>query len=256
MQVVDGSLLVLVQVQRAGAVAFVEALEHLLRNLELLHTGLVALRFLLQTRDGLVKRAHVGQDQLGLDGFNVRAGVHAAIDVHDVRVAEEAHDFADGIGFADVRKELVAQALALAGARHQTGNVDELDRCGNDLGRMVDFGQLLQTIVGNGDDADVGLNGGERVVGCQTALVREGCEQRGLAHVGQTHDTDGKRHAETSLTSEYTRLFMIPQTTPQRDAPPNAVRVQFSGAEPHWAPCGPAAMREENAWVNRFSMIT
>ena len=184
--------------------AFVQALEHLLRNLELLHTGLVALRFLLQTRDGLVKRAHVGQNQLGLDGFNVRARVHTAVDVHDIRVAEEAHDFADGIGFADVREELVAQTFALAGARHQTGDVDELDRCGDDLGRVVDLGQLLQAIVGNGNDADVGLDGGEGVVGCQTALVREGREQRGLAHVGQTHDTDGKRHAETSLTSEYT----------------------------------------------------
>ena len=215
-QVIDGSLLVLVQVQRAGAVAFVQALEHLLCNLELLHARLIALRFLLKTRDGLVKRAHVGQDQLGLDGFNVRAGVHAAIDVHDVRVAEEAHDFTDGIGFADVRKELVAQALALAGARHQTGDVDELDRCGNDLGRMVDFGQLLQTIVGNGDDADVGLDGGEGVIGCQTALVREGREQRGLAHVGQTHDTDGKRHAETSLTSEYTCFHDTANNAPAR----------------------------------------
>ena len=75
---------------------------------------------------------------------------------------------------------------------------------------------FCQTIVGNGDDADVGLDGGEGVIGCQTALVREGREQRGLAHVGQTHDTDGKRHAETSLTSEYTCFHDTANNAPAR----------------------------------------
>ena len=118
--------------------------------------------------------------------------------MHNVGVAEEAHNLADGIRLADVRQELVAQALALASARHQAGDVDELDRGRDDFGGVVDFGQLLQAVVGHGHDADVGLDGGEGVVGCQAALVREGREQRGLADVGQAHDTDGKRHAETS----------------------------------------------------------
>jgi hypothetical protein len=33
----------------------------------------------------------------------------------------------DGVGFADVGQELVAQAFALGRTGHQTGDVDELD---------------------------------------------------------------------------------------------------------------------------------
>ena len=47
MQVVDCRLLVLVQTERAGAMAFVQALEHLLGDLELLRTGFVALGLFL-----------------------------------------------------------------------------------------------------------------------------------------------------------------------------------------------------------------
>ena len=49
----------------------VEALEHLFRNLKFFHAGLVALGFLLKTRQGALEGAHVGQDELGFDGFDV-----------------------------------------------------------------------------------------------------------------------------------------------------------------------------------------
>ncbi len=55
---------------------------------------------------------------------------------------------------------------------------------------MVDLGQRVQALVGYRHDADVGLDGGERVVGGQAALVGHRREQRGLAHIGQPHDTD------------------------------------------------------------------
>ena len=190
--------LVLVQVERASAVPLVQPVEHLACHVQLRLRGLVALGLLLEARDGLLHRGYVGQDQLGLDGLHVGERVHAAGHVHHVRVAEEAHHFADGVRLADVRKELVAQTLALAGAGDQAGDVDELHRCRHDARRVVNGGQGVQPRVGHGDHAHVGLDGGERVVGREAALVREGREQRGLADVGQAHDTDGKRHAETS----------------------------------------------------------
>ena len=61
--------------------------------------------------------------------------------------------------------------------RPQTGDVHELHRGGHDLRRMVDFGQRLQAVVGHRHDAHVGLDGGERVVGGQTALVGHRREQ-------------------------------------------------------------------------------
>ena len=177
----------------------VQTLEHLLRNLELLRARLVALGFLFQTRDGLVERADVGQDELGLDGFHVGGGVDLAVHMDHVGVAEEAHDLADGVGLADVREELVAQALALARAFHQTRDVDELHRRRDDLRGMVDLRELIEARIGDGHDAHVGLDGRERVVRREAALVGERREQGRFADVGQPDDTDGKRHGNFLL---------------------------------------------------------
>ena len=98
--------------------------------------------------------------------------------MHDVGVAEETHNLADRVGLADVREELVAQALTLARALHQACDVDELHRRGNNLGRMVDRRKRVEARVGHGDDAHVGLDGGEGIVRRLPALVRERGEQR------------------------------------------------------------------------------
>ena len=190
MQLVDGRDLVLGQPQGAGAVALVQPREYLLRRLQLRDTGLVALGLFLKPRNGLLHRGNVGQDELGLDGVHIGGRVHLAGHVGHVWVAEEAHHLRDSVGLADVREELVAEALPLARSGHQTRDVDELDRGGHDLRRMVDLGQRLQAVVGHRHDAHVGLDGGERVIGGQTALVGHRREQRGLADIRQPHDTD------------------------------------------------------------------
>ena len=60
-----------------------------------------------------LNRAHVGQAQLGLDDFDVGDRVDLASHVDHVVVFEATHHVHDGIGLADVREELVAQAFAL-----------------------------------------------------------------------------------------------------------------------------------------------
>jgi hypothetical protein len=63
-----------------------------------------------------------------------------------------------------VAEELVAQALALAGAADEAGDVDQLDDGGDDL-LGLDLGlDAQQARVGHREDADVGLDGAERVV--------------------------------------------------------------------------------------------
>ena len=61
-----------------------------------------------------------------------RTGFDRAVDVDDVGIVEAAHHVDDGGGLADVAEELVAEALAGAGAAHEAGDVDELDRRGQD----------------------------------------------------------------------------------------------------------------------------
>ena len=134
--------------ERGGAVALVEPLELALGDLELrLELG-VALGLLLELGKLLLERLHVGQDELGHDGLSIARGVDEIARVvglaHDVRVLEIANHLADGIALADVRQELVAQARALGGGTlDQAGDVDKLDRRGNDAARMHDVGERL-----------------------------------------------------------------------------------------------------------------
>src|SRR5690606_41176919 len=100
----------------------------------------------------------------GVDDLDVGHGIDAAGHVDDVLVFETAHDVDDGVGLADVGEELVAQALALGRARHQAGDVDELDHGGHDALRFHDGRQLRQALIRNLDHADVGLDGAEGVV--------------------------------------------------------------------------------------------
>ena len=81
----------------------------------------------------------VGQGEFGDDGLDVGDGVDAAVDVDDVGVVEAADDVDDGVGFADVGEELVAEAFAFAGAGDEAGDVDEFDDGGLGLLGLDDF---------------------------------------------------------------------------------------------------------------------
>ena len=73
--------------------------------------------------------------------LDVADRIDRARDVVHVRVLEAADHLHDRVDLADVREELVAEALALARALDQAGDVDELDRR-----RITTFGlrDLLQ----------------------------------------------------------------------------------------------------------------
>ena len=57
----------------------------------------------------------------------------------DVAVLEAAHDMGDGVAFADIGEELVAEPLALRGAAHEAGDVDEGQPRRDDFLRAGDF---------------------------------------------------------------------------------------------------------------------
>lgn len=114
----------------------------LLHCLDLGSHVLLDARLLLEARQDLLDGLEVGEDQLGVDGLDVVPGRDLAVDVDDVLVLEGADDLADRIGLADVREELVAQALALGGAADDARDVDEVDGGGEDLLGGEDLGEL------------------------------------------------------------------------------------------------------------------
>ena len=136
--------------------------------------------------DGLA----VGGNQLEVDRLDVVLRVQAVRVADDVRVLKAAHDVHNRLAFANVGEELVAQPLAVARALDQARDVDELDDGGRLLLRAVHRRKLVQPLVRHGDDARVGLNRAERIVGRFRARLGDRVEQGGFAHVGQTDDAE------------------------------------------------------------------
>ena len=119
--------------------------------------------------------------------------------MHDIRIREVAHDLTDGVAGTDVGQKLVAKALSLTGALDQARDVNELDRRRYDARRAHDIGKPLQAIVRHVHDAHIGIDSRKGIVGRKTTLFGKCRKQGRLAHVGQPHDTDGKRHAIISV---------------------------------------------------------
>lgn len=74
-QPLGGGTLLVGHLHGCGALALVEPGKQALGNLELGHELLVALGLLLELRQLLLERAHVGQDELGHDGVGIAGGI-------------------------------------------------------------------------------------------------------------------------------------------------------------------------------------
>ena len=92
----------------------------------------------------LFNRCQIGQTKLGLNHFNVRYWVYLAGHVNHVVVFKAAHHIHCGVGLADMRQKLVAQALTRAGTRHQACNIHKLDNRFLYFLRVNDGGQLVK----------------------------------------------------------------------------------------------------------------
>ena len=149
---------------------------------------------LLELRQPGVDRLEVRQDQLGVDGLDVRHGVDRTVDMDHIVVDEGAHDLANRIGLSNRGQELVAETFAFRCATHDPRDVDEGDRGGQDPFRAEDPSEDGKPRVGDGDHANVRLDGGKGVVGRKDLVLGQGIEQGGLAHIGQTDDSDGQTH--------------------------------------------------------------
>ena len=148
----------------------------------------------LQPLRALLDGVEVGEHQFGIDDINVRQRIDTARDMHDLGVVEAANDVHNGVGRADVSEELVAEALTLARAGDQAGDVDELHRGGNERFGLEDRGDAIQPLVRHADDAHVRVDGAERIVGGLRLGGRERVEDGGLADVRQPYDSTIKSH--------------------------------------------------------------
>jgi hypothetical protein len=136
----------------------------------------------------LLDAGEIGQAELDVDDLAIPRRIDGAHHVLNVPILEAAHDLHDRVHLADVGEELVAEPLALARTFHQTGDVHELhDRRHGPLGAH-DAGQRLEPGIGHLDDAGIGLDRGERIVGHERLGGGERVEEGALADVGEADD--------------------------------------------------------------------
>jgi len=169
-------------------------------------------RLLLQGRDAALKAFHVGDHQLGLDGFGVRYRVDSPVDMGDVVILEAAQNVRDGVDFTDVGQELVAEAFPLGRAAHQAGNVHKRDAGGDDFLGTGDLADGIKPWVRHGHLAGVRLDGAERIVGSLGGCgLGKRVEERGLADIRQSDNAALETHGSSLSVG----LKLLPRYMPE-----------------------------------------
>ena len=142
----------------------------------------------LHTLDAILHRLEVFELQLGVDDFFVANRIHTSVDMHHIAVVETAQHVDNGVGLADIAEKLVAEPLTLRGALHQTGDVYDFYRGGNDFIGFHQRGQRRKALIGYSYDAHIGFDGAKGEVGTLCLGVAQTVEERRFAHIGQADD--------------------------------------------------------------------
>ena len=125
----------------------------------------------------------VGHDQLQLDRLELRSRIRV--------LTPAVQDCEQRIDLAQVPEQSPPGA----------GDVHDTHRGGSHLAGLDDGGYLLEPRVGDGRHADVRLVGNGRVGGDLCARLRQRVEERRLAAVCQTDDSDLKAHGPRTLST-------------------------------------------------------
>ena len=129
------------------------------------------------------------QLQFGVDDFLVTYRVDGAVNMGYVVILKTAQHMDDGVGLADVAKELVAESLALTCAFHESGDIHNLTCCGHYTSWMHQFCQFCKSFVGHCNHAHIGFDSTKRKIRCLSLSARQTIEKGGLAHIGQSNNT-------------------------------------------------------------------
>ena len=186
----DGGPLGLIQRERAKWLFGNQVGEAFLHHLDLELGILVGpLGRPLQLGQAVFQMLDVGEHQFDLDCLHVGDRIDLARHMDHIGILEAADNLENRVDLADMRQELVAEALALAGTLHDAGDVDQLQSGGNHLLRWDVFRDQREAAVGHAHHTLVGLDRAEGVVRALRGL-RHGqrVEERALADVGESDD--------------------------------------------------------------------
>ena len=160
--------------------------EHLAEHLVVVLERFVAAarHLLLDVVVRLLGELEVLESQLVVDDGDVAQRVESALHVDDLLVVEDAYHVVDGVARLDVTEKGVAEALALAGALHETGDVDDVEEGGHLARRLERIDEEVETRVGHGHATLVRIDRAEgKVLGSRLQLGQY-VEEGRLANIG------------------------------------------------------------------------
>jgi hypothetical protein len=109
--------------------------------------------------------------------------------MYDVAVIEATQHMDDSIAFANIGKELIAQAFALAGTLYKAGNINYIAHSGNDSARMNQLGQFGESFIGHTYLPHLSIYGTKREICSLSLSAAQTIKKCRFAHVGQSYYT-------------------------------------------------------------------
>lgn len=143
----------------------------------------------MQFGETCLNTLEIGEAKLGIYSLDVALGSGRGLVVaQDVAIFEGADDVDNGVAFADIRQEFVAEAFAGAGTLDESGDVGKFNGSGDNFVGVIHIRKHLQALIGHRHDTGVRLDGGERIIGRQNLTAGQDVEQGGFADIWQTND--------------------------------------------------------------------
>ena len=131
----------------------------------------------------------VCHNQLKVNDVDIPQGVGGAFHVGNIAVLKAAHNMHDGIGGADVGEELISKTFALGSTLNKTCDINEFDHSRGQLLGIVQIRQPLQTLIRNGYDTYIGVDGTKRIIICRDTCICNCVKEGRLANIGKSNDT-------------------------------------------------------------------
>src|SRR5690606_26734404 len=104
--------------------------------------------------------------KLRINNFFVANRIYRTVDVHYITVVKTPQNMDDGTGSADITQKLISKAFTFAGTLYQAGNVNNLNRVGNNTLRFYQFTKFVKALIRNGDHSNIGFNCAKWKVSC------------------------------------------------------------------------------------------
>src|SRR5690606_31321516 len=127
-----------------------------------------------------------------------------------VGVIKKSHHVQHGVGFSDIREELIAKPFALACPFDEARNIHKLNSRGYYLLASGERSKLCKPRIRHAHHSHCRVDGAKRIVFRGHASFSKRIKKRGFPHVRKTDDTDAKHSADLTALGAFAQYEKAP----------------------------------------------